>query len=323
MSGITEHSLIVAAIGLLMLMAGGQVVVREAATLAARLGVPALVIGVVIVGFGTSAPELATAVRAATAGAPALAFGNALGASLANLLLVLPVAALLCPFTVARAAIWREGSAVILSAALFAGMAWLPGSARAGGGVMLALLAGWLLISLLRETARPSSAEARLQQQEAAALVGPQQPWWLALVLLAVGIILLVAGADLLVEAATRFARQAGISEDVLGLTLLSFGTCLPELTTAIIAARRRQTDIVVGNVLGSCLFNLLGVAGLVQLLAASGPQGLSRSIDAPALALAAMLTMALLLGRQQLGRITALGLLAAYAAWLAVRLLA
>jgi cation:H+ antiporter len=323
MTGLANHPLPLAAIGLLMLMAGGHLVVREAATLDARIGVTALVIGVVIVGFGTSAPEMATAVRAATSGAPALGFGNALGASLANLLLVLPLAALLNPITVARAAIWREGAAVTLAAVLFAGLAWLPGLAQAGGGAMLVLLASWLLYSLRRPTGRQPSAEALLQQQEGAALVGPAQPWWQALILLAVGIILLVAGADLLVNAAMRYARQIGIAEDVLGLTLLSFGTCLPELTTAILAARRQQTDIVVGNVLGSCLFNMLGVGGLVQLLAASGPEGLARSIDAPALVLATLLVMALLVGRQRLDRLSASLLLPAYAAWLSLRLLA
>jgi cation:H+ antiporter len=306
-----------------MLVAGGQLVVREAATLAARLGVPALVIGVVVIGFGTSAPEMATAVRAATGGAPALAFGNALGASIANLLLVLPAAALLRPVQVARAAIWQEALAVVLAAALFAGLAFLPAIARPGGSAMLMLLAGWLGFSLWREHARPPSPQGRLQQAEGAALVERLTPWWLALLLLTAGIGLLIVGADVLVASATRVARQFGIGEDVLGLTLVSFGTCLPEFTTAIIAVRRRQTDIVVGNVLGSCLFNLLAVGGLVQLLSGSVPQGLMRSIDGPVLLLSAVLVSAVLVGKQRLGRPPALLMMAVYGGWLIARLAA
>jgi cation:H+ antiporter len=310
-----------AIIGLLMLMAGGQLVVREAATLAARLGMPSLMIGVVVVGFGTSAPELATAMQATVNGAPALAFGNAIGASLANLLLVLPVAAMLQPIPVTRAAVWRESLAVVGAAGLMAGLAFLPGTARAGGGAMVALLAGWLLLSLLRETGRAPSAEARLQQKEGQVLVGRMEPLWQALFLLLVGITVLVVGADLLVAAATRLAQQLGIGEDLLGLTLLSFGTCLPELATAIIAARQRQTDIVIGNVLGSCLFNLLAVGGLVQILSGTGPAALARAVDGPALLLAALLVAALLLLQARLDRPSAWLLAMVYAGWLTIRL--
>jgi cation:H+ antiporter len=320
--GTDAQSWLIAGAGLFLLMAGGHLVVREAATLAARLGVSALVIGVVVIGFGTSAPELATGVGAAITDAPALAFGNAVGASMANLLLVLPIAGLMLPIAVPRDAIRAEAMALVGAAALFAGLAFLPGAARAGGVLMIMLLLGWLAFSLTQQASgRAPTAEAGLQQREGETLVIGAEPFGRALLLLLTGIAALVAGADLLVTAATGVARRLGIGEDVLGLTLLSFGTCLPELATAVIAARRRETDIVVGNVLGSCLFNLLAVAGTVQAITATGPVGKARDLDGPALLLAAGLVVAILLGRQRLGRTGAAFLMACYVTWLALRL--
>jgi len=308
--------------GLLLLMAGGQLVVRGGAALARRLGVSALVIGLVIVGFGTSAPELVTGVRAALAGAPALAFGNAIGASLANLLLVLPLAALLRPFAIGRSAIRNDTVAVILAAAGLAALSFAPVPARPGGIALVLLLAGWLAIGFTREAGELAPDEAALQEREAQLVAGRQQGAPVLILMLGGGLIALVTGADRVVDAATGFARAAGIGEDVLGLTLLSFGTCLPELATAVIAVRRRQIDIVVGNVLGSCLFNLLAVAGTVQAIADAAPAGLARTLDLPALVLAAMLVAGLLLGRQRLDRASALLLMAAYGGWLLLRLL-
>jgi cation:H+ antiporter len=319
---VPDQSFFVAIAGLLLLTAGGQLVVREAVTLAAGLRVSSLVIGMVVVGFGTSAPELATGIRAALSGAEALAYGNIIGATLANLLIVLPVAALLLPFNVPRSAIRAEATAVLVAAAMFMMFAVMPVMARAGGLIMLALLVSWLAAGL-REQKRglAPSSETGLQIREGQALVIRSEPQWRAILLLVIGIIALVAGADLLVSAATRFARRVGIGEDVLGLTLLSFGTCLPELATAIIAARRGQTDIVVGNVLGSCLFNLLAVGGAVLAISGTGPAGSARSFDSPALLLTAVLVIVLLVVRERLDRPVAIGLLLLYAAWLTARL--
>lgn len=318
-----DQPIVAAITGLLLLLGGGQLVVREAVTLATRLGLSPLFIGVVIVGFGTSAPELATGTQAAFTGAPALAFGNVIGASLANLLIVLPLAALLLPFRVPRAAIRHEAAAVVAAAGLLAGIAVLPLLARAGGFVLLFLLAGWLLISLRQaRNAAGMAASARLQEREGEALVIGGQPLWRALLLLVAGIAALLVGAALLVAAATDFAVRMGVGEDVLGLTLLSVGTCLPELATAVVALRQRQTDIVVGNALGSCLFNLLAVGGTVLAISGTGPAGLARQLDAPMLVLAAATVAAILLVHQGLNRVGALCLMALYAAWLTTRLL-
>lgn len=316
---LASQPVLAALAGLLLLMGGGNYVVRQGTTLAQRLGVPPLFIGVVIVGFGTSAPELATGVRAALSGAPALAFGNVIGASLANLLIVLPLAALLLPFRISRIAIASEGAAVAAAAAVFAGLAFLPALARASGVVLLLLLALWLFVSL-RHSTRSRAAEAALQKREAM-VVAVTAPWWEALFLLLAGILALVLGADLLVGGATRLAVRLGVGEDVLGLTLLSFGTCLPELATAIAATRRRQTDIVIGNVLGSCLFNILAVGGLVMAISGTVPQAAARRLDAPVLAAAALFVIALLMLRERVGRPAALLLLALYVLWLTVRL--
>jgi cation:H+ antiporter len=319
------HPMVGALAGLLLLMGGGQLVVHHAAALAARLGVSPLVIGLVIVGFGTSAPELMTGARAAMAGLPALAFGNAVGASLANLLLVLPLAALLRPILLARGAIRAEGAAVVAAAALFAGMAFVPVPPRTVGLALMMALGLWLLASFARQTGGQAPvAETSLQTREGAVVSADGgKPWWQMLLLLAAGIAALVVGADLMVSAAMALARRIGIGEDLIGLSLLSLGTCLPELATAFTAARRRQTDIVVGNVLGSCLFNLLAVGGVVQVIAGRAPDGLIRALDAPLLALAALAVVALLRLRLRLGRPEALLLLGTYATWLGLRLAA
>jgi cation:H+ antiporter len=317
-----DQSLLLAVAGFLLLIGGGQLVVREAVSLAALIGLSPLAIGVVIVGFGTSAPELATGTRAALSGTPALAFGNVIGACLANLLVVLPLAALLLPINVPRVAIRTEGAAVIGSAVLLVLIGFLPSLARAGGITMLVLLAAWLTISLRQATSRAgSSPAARLQEREGYALATAHEPLWRAVILLVVGIAALVAGADLLVAGATRMAVRLGVGEDVLGLTLLSFGTCLPEMATAAVAVRQRQTDIVVGNALGSCLFNLLAVGGTVITISGTAPAGLARRLDAPMLVVAAVSVMAILLLRQRMDRGVAVLLLGLYAAWLFHRL--
>lgn len=319
--------------GLVLLMAGGQLVVREAATLAARLGISPLVIGVVIVGFGTSAPELATAVRASLASTPGLAFGNAVGASMANLLIVLPLAAFLAPLHIVPASVRAEIIAVAGAAALFIIVGSLPALARGGGLVMLGVLATWLAFSLRsqftgqltdRATSGPAMSQTdALQAREAAALINPAEPWWRAAALLVLGVGLLVGGADLLVSAAITLARGIGIGEDVLGLTLLSVGTCLPELATAIAAVRKRQPDIVIGNVLGSCLFNILAVGGAVHAMADNAVLSAGQIFDRLALLAASLIVGFMLLKRTPLGKGSAALLLAIYALWLAVRLLA
>lgn len=312
------------AAGLVLLMAGGQLVVREAATLAARLGISPIVIGVVIVGFGTSAPELATAVRASMAGTPALAFGNAVGASMANLLIVLALAACLAPLHIPPSAIRAEVLAVIVAAAAFVLPGLLPTCARWGGFVMLGGLASWMAYSLRGEFRTAAAGQsAALQAREAAALVNPSEPQWRAAALLLAGIGLLVAGADLLVSAAITLARRMGIGEDVLGLTLLSVGTCLPEMATAIAAVRKRQPDIVIGNVLGSCLFNILAVGGVVHAMTGNLRLGTGAAFDRLSLLTVSLGVGFMLLKRSPLGKGSAALLLAAYALWLAIRLLA
>lgn len=312
-----------ALLGLVLLVAGGQLVVRNAAALAARLGLSPLVIGLVVVGFGTSAPELVTGARAALAGSPELAFGNAIGASLANLLLVLPVAVLIRPLKIARAAILNEGIAVLVACALMLANALVaPGLARPGGVLLILLLLGWLLATVQRELSGAApAAEIALQAREAAAMATDPPGPWRGLAGLVAGVAALLWGADQLVGAALGLAERLEVAPDVLGLSLLALGTALPELATAIIAARARQNDIVVGNVLGSCLFNTAAVAGLVQLISGAVPAGAAARIDTPALLLAAAVVLVLLLWRQGMGRVAALALFGLYVAWLGLRI--
>ncbi len=305
-------------LGLALLLAGGEGVVRGAVAAARRLGMSPLVIGLTVVGFGTSAPELVVSVGAAASGAPALAVGNVLGSNIANILLIVGVAALLMPLEVHPDALRRDGVVLLLVTLAFP-IAVLSGTiGHAEGTVMVALLIayiGWSVWSD-RRTAGPA-AERHRDEAEAFSAALPGSGWTIALAIVA-GLAALVGGAHMAVTGATALAREAGISETVIGITLVAIGTSLPELSTAIAAARRGSSDVCIGNIIGSNLFNILGVAG-ASAIAAPLP------FDDP-LAIADMwimlgvtaLLMAFMLTGQRIVRWEGCALLALYAVFIA-----
>jgi cation:H+ antiporter len=294
-----------------------------AAATARNLGVSALVVGLTVVGFGTSAPELLISSLAAIDGQPELAVGNALGSNIANVGLVLGLTIMISPLTV-RSHILKREFPVMLGAMALAWAVMLDGRlGRLDGAVLILALAAlitWTARVGLRERAVGKAADplGREYEEELAERV----PQARALLWLAVGLIVLLASSKLLVWGATELARHFGVSELVIGLTIVAVGTSLPEVATTIASALKREDDIAVGNILGSNMFNALGVLGLPGLIhpaALSGPV-LSRDFPAMFAMAVALLLMAYRRGGvAHIHRFEGVVLLAGYAAYLAL----
>ena len=241
-------------IGLLLLLAGGEGLVRGGAGLAARLGVPPLVIGLTVLGFGTSTPELVASLRAALSGSPGIALGNVVGSNIANIALILGLTALLTPIAVGRRAFRRDGTVMVAASLALAGLCLAGTLGRAAGWALIAGLALYTWVSFRHPL--PGSEDSP----------PPPAPLGPGLLMLGLGLAGVVGGATLLVDSAVTIARDLGLSEAIIGLTLVAVGTSLPELATSVLAALRRQPDLAFGNIIGSNIFNILGIIGLTAV---------------------------------------------------------
>jgi cation:H+ antiporter len=249
--------------GLVLLIAGGELLVRGASALALRLGMTPLVVGLTVVAFGTSSPELAVSVGAAWTGNADVALGNVVGSNIFNVLFILGAAALVTPLVVSRQLVIWDAPIMVGVCAMLLPLA-LDGQVGRGDGVLLvAGLAAYLVFAIWL-----SRREAAPADDGGAAGAGP---WWRSAAFIVIGLGLLVVGAGWLVDAAVALARALGLSELVIGLTIVAAGTSLPEVVTSIVAALRGQRDIAVGNVVGSCIFNVLAVLGITAAVAPSG----------------------------------------------------
>lgn len=261
--------LLLIGLGLVILLLAGDALVRGAVNLSLRLGIPALIVSLTIVAFGTSAPELLIAVKAALEDAPGIAMGNVVGSNTANILLVLGVPAIISGLSTDECDSKRNYVFMIGASLLFIALCFWGTFDWKLGLVLLAALAFVLWDAV--HSARSHRAEARngaseeIEEPEGA---DPSMPWWKIVGFLALGLIGLPLGADLLVDSAVDIARILGVSETVIGLTLVAVGTSLPELATTVMAAMRRQADVALGNVIGSNMFNLLAIIGVASLVA-------------------------------------------------------
>ncbi|MBN67341.1 MAG: sodium:calcium antiporter [Rickettsiales bacterium] len=250
--------------GLLMLVAGGEALVRGAVSIARALGIPIIVIGLTIVSLGTSAPEMVISVHASLSGHPDIALGNVIGSNIANVLLVLGATALIYPVTVEPDMIRRDGMLMVLVTVLLVIFMATGVLTRLEGGIFLAVMAGYLFY--LWRTVRSGKNKELVEELKEETDV--HYPTWLACVMLAAGLGLLMLGADILVGGASDFARILGVTEGVIGLTIVAVGTSAPELVTCVVAAYRRHSDIAIGNVVGSNLFNIFAVLGVASVIA-------------------------------------------------------
>jgi len=250
--------------GFVLLFLGGESLVRGAVSLARRLGVSTIFIGAVVVGFGTSAPEFLVSLEAALSGHDDVTIGNIVGSNIVNIMLILGTAAMIQPVMNRPATLRRDGSVMLLSTALLVALAYVGAVERLTGLAMLAALVGFLAYSIRCE--RNGQAEA-VYEQEIADLGAAPHRLWAALLAAALGVAALVAGANMLIEGATGIARAAGIPDAVIGVTLVALGTSLPELATVLVAAFRKHADVALGSVLGSNVFNVLGMLGLTAAI--------------------------------------------------------
>jgi cation:H+ antiporter len=255
------------AIGLVLLLGGGEALVKGSVAVARRLGVSPLLIGLTLVGFGTSTPELVASIEAALIGAPGIAIGNIVGSNIANVLLILGLSAVIFPLATTKQAFRRDSGVLIGASVLMLAVVLLGAIGRTLGALFLALLAAYTIYTYVTER-RTRDAAALMHEAEAEdAMPRRELPLWSGLLLAVGGIAAVVFGAGILVDAAIEIARAAGLSEVVIGLTLVAVGTSLPELATSVTAAIRRHADVAFGNIVGSNIFNVLGIAGLTAVV--------------------------------------------------------
>jgi cation:H+ antiporter len=310
-------------LGLAALIAGAEALVRGASRLAAAWGISPLVIGLTVVAFGTSAPEMAVSVGAAISGTTDLAIGNVVGSNIANVLLILGVSALVAPLLVAEQIIRQEIPVMIGASLVVVAMALDGSIGRVEAGLLLALVVaytGFLIVQSRRASQAatdefaseiPTSRWDRHWSVQAALVIG--------------GLALLVLGADWLVGAAVTFAKVMGVSDLVVGLTVVAVGTSMPEIATSLIAALRGQRDIAVGNVVGSNVFNLLAVLGAAGVVSAGGlgvPDA-ARNFDLWVMLAVAFACLPILLTGREIARWEGIVFLGYYAAYVLYLILA
>ena len=263
--------------GLLLLVAGGEALVRGAVSIANKMGVPVIMIGLTIVSLGTSAPEMVISILATLEGHPDIALGNVIGSNIANILLVLAVTALVYPVATDPEVTKRDGILMVLVSVLL--LIFMMGGSitRIEGGIFLVILVAYLAQMFVR--AKKQNAPEILEEFEEETSF--QYAWPLALLLLSGGLAALIGGANILVTGASDFARIFGVSEAVIGSTIVAVGTSAPELVTCVIAAYRKHSDIAVGNVVGSNLFNIVAILGVATVIMpmAVNPQFLKADI--------------------------------------------
>lgn len=259
-------NLLFVAVGVVLLTCGGEALIRGALAAAHRMGVSPLLSGLLIVGFGTSAPELVVSVDAALNARPDIAVGNVVGSNIGNILLILGVCAVISPLAVKPLALRRDASTVVAASVLFVVLVGGTALARSDAAILLLALVAYLVWAYWTERSgvAPSAELHRAEAEEVTPL--PRATVWIVTAIV-LGLGLLIAGSRVLLTGAVGLAEAFGVSEAVIGLTLVAVGTSLPELSVSVIAAIRRHADVAIGNILGSNVFNVLGILGLSALL--------------------------------------------------------
>ncbi len=290
---------------------GGELLIRGSVTIAKQLGLSTLLIGVVIVGFGTSTPELLVSIQAALGDHVEIALGNVIGSNIANVLLILGLSAVLAPIVCKEKTILRDALAVVFASALMLGVAYAGILPRSLGVAMLFLLGAYLYYCYYTERNNPTkTAIENTEENKTDLKLIP------AIAMVIGSLVTLVFGANSLVFGATSLARDAGISEAVIGLTLVAVGTSLPELAAAISAAIKKQSDIVIGNILGSCMFNIMAILAITAIIKPIPVTGQIADVDIAICLGVAVVTALIIFTFKSIPRWTGFMFLAAYAAY-------
>ena len=304
--------------GFVLLFVGGEWLVRGAVTVSRRMGISQLLIGLTVVAFCTSAPELLVSLEAAARGQVDIAVGNVVGSNIANVLLIIGASALILPIVVRPAELRRDSLVMFAAIVVLAGLGVLGGIERWQGALMVGVLVVYLWYSYWTEV-HDDVPSAELHVREAEEFKGVTTRVWLGVLELGVGLGALVIGSRMLVNGAEAIAREFGVPEAVIGLTLVAIGTSLPELATSVMAALRGHADVAVGNVVGSNLFNVLAIVGIT---AAVQPLPVSTAIagfDIWVMVGTSALLVFFLLVRGRVGRVAGAAFLAAYVGYVGI----
>ncbi len=315
-----------AGLGLVILLLAGDALVKGAVNLSLRVGIPALIVSLTIVAFGTSAPELLISIDAVLQNKPGLALGNVIGSNTANVLLVLGVPALLTTLHTSVCECRKSYAYMMGATLLFMALAFTGTFTFWGGLILLAALSlalGDAFFDANRHRKQTAAAvlDASNESDEVEG-ADPDMPWWQIFVFLILGLVGLPLGADLLVDNASIIARRYGVSDAVIGLTLVALGTSLPELATTVMAALRRQADVALGNVIGSNMFNLLAITGITALVGKIPVDPQFLRFDLWVMLAASLMLIPFVLYKQNIGRIWGVGLTGLYLAYVTVVLL-
>ncbi|KGO33767.1 MAG: calcium/sodium antiporter [Desulfoprunum sp.] len=309
---ILPYTLIVVA--LVLLFGGAELLVKGSASLAARAGLTPLVIGLTVVAFGTSSPELAVSLKAALAGQGDVAVGNVVGSNILNIAVILGLSAVICPISVHLQLIKVDVPIMILATVLVPVLLSDGRLGRFEGGL---LFAGIVVYTIFNVMMARKGAEAEVENEFATSVPKATKHWAVDLVLIGGGLATLVVGSRLLVDNSIEVARAFQISEAVIGLTVVALGTSMPELATSIIAAVRRQPDIALGNIIGSNIFNILAILGFSSLVAPMTAGGINL-FDFGVMVGASVLLLPFLMTGPRLGRLEGLVFFGGYCGYLA-----
>ncbi len=294
--------------GLLLLAFGGEVLLRGAIGVANNLGLSPMLIGLTVVAFATSMPELVVTITAGLEDVTDIGVGNVVGSNIANILLILGVAAIISPIATKPKLVLRDCLAVLAATAMFVGFAYYGELSFLHGVVMIAVLIGYVWYSYRTDASRngsdaPEDVLAGLDEEVTEEIESAPKSVMVAVLLVLGGITGLVLGSELLVRGAVQIARAAGVSETVIGLTLVAFGTSLPELATSITAAIRGHTEVALGNALGSNLFNILLILGVLAMVTPFHVDAAVLGFDVWIMAAVSLMVVPLIMFRGQIGR--------------------
>ncbi len=254
---------IILIIGFLMLIKGADFFVDGSSSIAKKLRIPDIIVGLTIVAMGTSAPELAVSVSAALGGSSDISLGNVVGSNLLNILIILGLSAVIVPLSVDKSMFRRDFPMLLITAVVLPLICVISGNTagRIGGIIMLVLFAVYMFMTIKSAVDYRKNGEA--SEEENIKVL----PWWKSILYTIGGAIIIVIGGNISVDSATEIARQLGISEAIIGLTVVALGTSLPELVTSVIAARKGNSDIALGNIVGSNIFNVLLILGVTSVI--------------------------------------------------------
>lgn len=304
--------------GFVILMLGGETLVNGAVAVAKRLKMPPLVIGIVLVGFGTSVPELVTSIQASLQGSPGIAVGNVVGSNIANVLLVAGAGAILVPIAADLRGLKRDGLVLMLATVMFIAAAYAGGISFGLGLMFVAALVCYVAYLVISERRRSRAHQKTLEvDDDAVSFEKPPKSLTTAIIYTIVGIGLTVLGADFLVRGATAIALDFGVSETIIGLTIVAIGTSLPELATAVVAGLKGEADVSVGNIIGSNIYNILAIIGLTAMVKPLPVDPAILKTDIWVMAISSLALVLLPFVYKTLGRKTGIAFLIGYVAYL------